>query len=191
MKTLPKNIMIVMISAVFILVTGIMSAYSGECPEKTTVHVSSKNGAYPKDNSIDWSEVKTVLAVKSSSVGVTSYALYIANFEFTESTRSEISKLKLTEGQGMLSFSLVNQVEGQKEVIFKPGKYDFSKAQGYAEQTGSVGIRVANGVTISFSYHDTEGEFEVTKVTEHELCGKFTLKDKFSQISGEFKAPVK
>ena len=190
MKRFAMNLTVIMLEAIFILLTVSIPVYSAECPEKTTVNVNSRNGAYPKDNSIDWSNIKKILAVKDSSIGVTSYALYIANFDFSENTRSKISKLKLTEGQGMLSIWLVNQVKGQREVNFKPGKYDFSKAQGQAEQTGSVGIRVA-GTKISFSYHYTEGEFEVTSVSEQELCGKFTLKDKFSQVSGEFKAPVK
>lgn len=181
--------MIVMMAVVLGLVTGILPAESGKCPEQTTVSVSSKNGAY--DTGIDWSDIQTVLAIKSSSVGVTSYTVYLANFEFTEATHTEINKLKLAEGQGMLQFTLVNQVEGQKDVIFKSGFYDFSKAQGYAEQTGSVQIRVKNGTSISFSYHYAEGEFEVIEVTEDTFCGKFILKDKFSQLAGEFAAPVK
>ena len=77
MDNLAKNITVIILSAFFTLLTVPTSLYSADCPERTTVNVSSKSSAYPENNSIDWSNVRKVLALKDSSIGVTSYAPYI------------------------------------------------------------------------------------------------------------------
>lgn len=177
----------VALSAAFLFIVSASSA-SAECPKHNIVDVSSRNGAY--DTSIDWSEVKTGLGIKSSSNGRTSFTIYLANFEFIEDTENTIRKLQLAEGQGMLKFVLTRQIKGQKDVAFASGQYDFSKAQGSAEETGSVKIRVPAGKSVSFEYHKTEGAFEVIHVSATEICGKFSLKDRFSEVTGEFSVPV-
>jgi len=159
------------------------------CPVDTRVSVASRNGAYPQG--LDWSRVEKAIAFRSESLGVTSINVYLSNFYFSADSYAHLRKLKLGTGQAMVELLLVNQIDEARKVTFDEGVYDFTKPQHEAQRTGVAGIKVEKGTTVQFSYHYTEGEFVIVEVTENQVCGRFDLKDKFNEVSGEFSAPIR
>ena len=151
-----------------------------------TFTVSSRNGAY--DASLDWHNIDGV-ATLSSSHSREIATVYLTNFDLTGIDPKSLATRELGAGQGMLFLGLNRQISGQEKVDLAPGSYDFGKAQGTAEQTGSIRIRVPGGKIVSFDKPFTEGGFELTEITDSKLCGRFTLRDRFSEISGTFSVP--
>ncbi len=162
-----------------------------DCPEQTTISMTSTNGAWPRDAAIDWSTIRTVRAFRDESYGVTSHAVFIANFETAAKSPSEFHHLALEKGQAVVAFSLVTQIKGGRQGLpFKAGAYDFTKGQGQVEQTGAVSIRVTGGREVQIDQTSVAGQFTVTHVSPTQLCGRFALKDKWTSLEGAFTAPV-
>jgi hypothetical protein len=163
-----------------------LSPALAQCPSSSTLTVSSRNGAY--DASLNWDNIDGVATLRSSHSRETA-SVYLTNFDLTGIDPKGLVKHELGAGQGMLVLGLNRQISGQEKVALVPGSYDFGRVQGDAEQTGSIKIRVPGGKSVSFDKHYTEGAFELTEITGSKLCGRFTLKDKFSEISGTFSVP--
>lgn len=157
----------------------------------TKVAVTSTHGAWPKEDVPDWSALKAV-AFKDSSVGVASVVIAITNYDFAPATRAEFTARTSPEkGKARVELWLVRQkqVAPGETLDFVAGTYDPTKAQGQAEMTGSAKIAVAGGTALQFS--DPTGTIEVTSVTADSISGTFDLKDKWTQLSGEFSAPLR
>jgi len=157
----------------------------------TKVTVTSTNGAWPKENAPDFGAAKAV-GFKDSSVGNASVVVAITNYDFAPATRAEFSKRASPgPGQGRVELWLVRQkqVAPGEKLEFVAGMYDPTKSQGQAEMTSSVSIAVTGGTSLSFS--QPQGTVEVTSVTADSISGKFDVKDKWTQVSGEFSAPLK
>lgn len=157
----------------------------------TSVTVTSTHGAWPKEDVPAWSAPKAV-AFKDSSVGNASVVIAITNYDFAPATRAEFTQRKSPEkGQARVELWLIRQkqVAPGETVEFVAGMYDPTKAQGQAEMTGEAKIAVAGGTALQFS--PPTGTIEVTSVTADSITGKFDLKDKWTQLTGEFSAPLK
>jgi hypothetical protein len=157
----------------------------------TKATVASTNGAYPTADLPDWSAVKAV-AFKDSSVGNASVVVVLSTYELPAANRAEFSKLSSPEkGQARLELWLVRQkqVAPGENLEFAAGMYDPTKPQGQAEMTSSVAIALTGGSSLSFS--QPQGTIEVTSLTADSISGKFDVKDKWTQVSGEFSAPLK
>ena len=157
----------------------------------TKVTVVSTHGVWPTADVPDWS-APNAIAFKDSSVGNASVVVAITNYGFAPATRAEFTQRKSPEkGQARIELWLTRQrqVFPGESLNFEAGMYDPTKAQGQAERTSSVGIAVAGGTTLQFS--SPTGTIEVTSVTADSISGKFDVKDKWTQISGEFSAPLK
>lgn len=157
----------------------------------TKVTVTSTNGAWPKENAPDFSAVKAV-AFKDSSVGNASVVVVLSTYDIPAANRAEFSKLASPEkGQARMELWLTRQkqVAPGETLEFAAGMYDPTKPQGQAEMTSSVSIAVTGGTSLSFS--QPQGTIEVTSVTADSISGKFDVKDKWTQVSGEFSAPLK
>lgn len=157
----------------------------------TKVTVTSTNGAWPKENAPDFAAPKAI-AFKDSSVGIASVTVVLTNYDFAPTTMAEYRKRTSPEaGQGRIELSLVRQkqVAPGETLEFVAGTYDPTKYQGQAEMTGSVRIAVAGGTSLSLS--QPTGTIEVTSLTADSISGRFDVKDKWTQLSGEFHAPLK
>jgi hypothetical protein len=166
--------------------TCLLAPVLAQCLSSATLTVSSRNGAY--DSSLDWHNLDGIATLRSSHNRETA-SVYLTNFDLTGVDPEGLATHELGAGQGMLILGLNRQISGQEKVALAPGSYDFGKAQGAAAQTGSIRIRVPGGKIVSFDKSYTEGNFELTEITDSKLCGRFTLKDKFSEISGTFSVP--
>ncbi len=156
------------------------------CPEVSTVSVQSTNGGYPKEP-IDWSSVKSSAAEWSfAGLGGDSKALtvYLSNYTFTPEQLLSYNSLDLQPGQGILILYFTN---GQKDAA--KGQYLISPKFDNPMRI-SAGIYVQGKVKVQFDDYKTEGSAEITELTTGKLCGKFSLKDPWSNISGSFTAPV-
>ncbi|NLG67431.1 MAG: hypothetical protein GX536_06935 [Actinobacteria bacterium] len=158
-----------------------------------TVTVSSTNGAYPKENAPDWSQIKSVGAYRSASYGVASLFVNLATDDVTAGSLSEYHGLpKPAPGEGRIKLVLTRTVADVNNPPLVTGKYDFTVSQGEAELTGEAGIVLPGGSTITFAKGaDMESEVEITAISDTEVSGTFFVKDKWSEISGTFTAPVK
>lgn len=157
----------------------------------TKVTVTSTHGAWPKENAPDFSAAKAV-AFKDSSVGNASVVVVLSTYDIPAANRAEFSKLASPEkGQARMELWLTRQkqVAPGETLEFAAGMYDPTKPQGQAEMTSSVSIAVTGGTSLSFS--QPQGTIEVTSVTADSISGKFDVKDKWTQVSGEFSAPLK
>lgn len=157
----------------------------------TKVTVTSTNGAWPKENAPDFGAPRAI-AFKDSSVGNASVVVVLTNYDFAPTTLAEYRKRTSPEpGQGRIELGLVRQrqVAPGETLEFVAGTYDPTKYQGQAEMTGSVRIAVTGGTSLSFS--QPTGTIEVTSATADSISGTFDIKDKWTQLSGEFSAPVK
>lgn len=180
------------------LVTPDTTAASGSTGGATgqigaTVTVSSTNGAYPEENAPDWSQIKSVGAYRSASYGVASLFVNLATDDVTAGSLSEYRGLpKPAPGEGRIKLVLTRTVADVNNPPLVTGKYDFTVSQGEAELTGEAGIVLPGGSTITFARGaDMESEVEITAISDTEVSGTFSVKDKWSEISGTFTAPVK
>jgi hypothetical protein len=157
----------------------------------TKVTVTSTHGAWPKENAPDFGAPRAI-AFKDSSVGNASVFVAITNYDFAPATRAEFNKRTSPEpGQGRIELVLTRQkqVAPGETLEFVVGMYDPTKYQGQAEMTGSAKIAVTGGTALQFS--QPTGTIEVTSVTADSISGTFDIKDKWTQLSGEFSAPLK
>ncbi|MDD3777260.1 MAG: hypothetical protein PHN32_06610 [Actinomycetota bacterium] len=156
---------------------------SGECPSSTTVSVESTNGAYADRAPISWDLIGTQAATISNSTNNTGLFIYIANFETSENLKD----VALSDGQAVLQFT-VNVVGEGDPVPVSLGSYNVKE---WVDNYASASIRLTGGTTLSVSTADTTiGEFEITSVTDTEVCGKFNIEEKWTKMSGEFKVPI-
>ncbi len=157
-----------------------------------TVSVASTNGAYPKDNAPDWGQIESVVAFRSSSMGVASLFVVLATYDIgVDSLASYRDVPNPPEGEGRVDLVLTRTVGGSEEPPMVTGTYDFSVGQGQAELTGEAGIYVPGGTKVSFQQSGLENDVQVTAVSDTQVSGTFKIKDKWSEISGTFTAPVK
>jgi len=157
-----------------------------------TVTASSTNGGYPTDNIPDWSQIKSVEAYRSASMGGSSIYMSLATYGVTANSVSEYSSLPSPEaGQGRIELLLTRTVAGVNEPPLVTGTYDFSVPQGQVELTGAAAIVLPNGTAVTFVTAGLESDVQVTAVSDTEISGTFHVKDKWSEISGTFTAPVK
>ena len=157
----------------------------------TKVTVTSTNGAWPKENAPDFASPRAI-AFKDSSVGIASVVVVLTNCDFAPTTMAEYRKRTSPEpGQGRIELGLVRQkqVAPGETLEFVAGTYDPTKYQGQAEMTSSVSIVVTGGTSLSLS--QPTGTIEVTSLTADSISGKFDVRDKWTQLSGEFHAPLK
>ncbi len=157
----------------------------------TKVTVVSTHGVWPTADVPDWS-APNAIAFKDSSVGNASVVVAITNYGFAPATRAEFTQRKSPEkGQARVELWLIRQkkVAPGETVEFVAGIYDPTKYQGQAEMTGEAKIAIAGGTALQFS--EPTGTIEVTSVTADSISGKFDIKDKWTQLSGEFSAPLK
>lgn len=157
-----------------------------------TVSVTSTNGGYPKDGAPDWTQVKSVEAYRNASMGVSSLFIMLATDDVTADSISGYWDLPdPPAGQGRIELVLTRTVSGENEPPPVTGTYDFSVPQGQAELTGAAGIVLPGGTTVTFDQSGLESDVQVTAVSDTEVSGTFHVKDKWSEISGTFTAPVK
>ena len=162
-----------------------VDAGAAECPKLTKVTVTAKN---PAAKGIDWT-IRKAAAFRNESVHTTSIHVYLSTYDFTARNAFEAYKAKPGPDQAQLNFTLTRQVPGAKQgLAVPPGPFDFTKAQGQAERTGSVDIRLPKGVGLQLNSHKTKGTFELVSVGPKQACGTFRLEDDFTQIAGEFVA---
>jgi hypothetical protein len=157
----------------------------------TKVAVTSTHGSWPTADVPDFGTAKAV-AYKDSSVGNANVVVVLSTYDFPAANRAEFSKRTSPEkGQARIELWLTRQkqVAPGENLEFAAGMYDPTKAQGQVEMTASVEIAVAGGTSLQFS--SPTGTIEVTSVTADSISGKFDVKDKWTQISGEFSAPLK
>jgi len=170
--------------------TTVAAAPAGE--PGATVLVTSTNGAYPKDNAPDWSQIESVVAFRSSSMGVASLFVVMATYDIgVDSLGIYRDVPNPPDGEGRVDLVLTRTVGGPEEPPMVTGTYDFSVGQGQAELTGAAGIYVPGGTTVSFEQSGLENDVQVTAVSDTQVSGTFHIKDKWSEISGSFTAPVK
>jgi len=156
---------------------------AGECPAATSVQVESTNGAYADRMPIAWDSIGTQSAKLSHSTNNTAVFIYIANFE----TAENLKDAALSDGQAVIQFTLAVPGEGDP-VPVSIGKYNVKE---WVDNYVSIGIRLTGGTTLTVSAGNTEtGDFEITSVTDTEICGKFNIDEKWTKMSGEFKVPV-
>lgn len=157
-----------------------------------TVSVSSTNGGYPKDNVPDWSQIKSVEAYRQASVGVTTIWVSLATYEVTAGDIYEYWDLPYpAAGQGRIELGLTRTLPDVNEPPLVPGAYDLATPEGQAELTGWAKIVVTDGTAVQFDSSSLESDVQVTALSDTEISGTFHVKDKWSEISGTFTAPVK
>jgi len=161
--------------------TGTQAA--GECPSATSATVKSTNGAYTDNMPISWDSIGSQSASLSHSTNNTAVFIYIANFETSENLEDVV----LSDGQAVIQFTLTVPGEGDP-VPVTIGKYNVKEWVG---NYVNIGIRLTGGTTLTISSTDTStGDFEITSVTDTEICGKFNIDEKWTKMSGEFKVPI-
>jgi len=164
-------------------VTETTAQASGECPSATSVKVESTNGAYSDRMPISWDSVGSQAAFLSHSTNNTGVFIYIANFETSENLKD----VAISDGQAVIQFTLTVAGEGET-VPVSVGQYNVKE---WIDNYVSAGIRLTGGSTLSISTADTSsGDFEITSVTDTEICGKFNIDEKWTKMSGEFKVPI-
>ena len=157
----------------------------------TKVTIASTHGAWPKEDVPDFG-APTAVAFKDSSVGNASVMVAISSYAFAPANRQDYTAHKAVEkGQARVELWLIRQkqVAPGETVEFVAGTYDPTKAQGQVEMTASANIVLTGGTSLTFS--SPTGTIEVTSVTAGSISGKFDLKDKWTQLSGEFSAPLR
>ncbi|MDZ4131927.1 MAG: hypothetical protein U1E11_02210 [Dethiobacteria bacterium] len=157
---------------------------AGDCPAATSVTVESTNGAYADREPISWDTLGSQAAYVNRSTGNVGVSVCIANFETSENLKT----VALGNGQAVIVFSMRVRAEGPA-VPIQTGIYDllsFDDSDLYVAPT----IRLSGGSTLQISIHNlNEAEFEITSVTDEEICGKFTIDEKWTKMSGEFRVP--
>lgn len=156
---------------------------AGECPSATSATVESTNGAYTDNMPISWDSIGSQSASLSHSTNNTAVFIYIANFETSENLEDVV----LSDGQAVIQFTLTVPGEGDP-VPVTIGKYNVKE---WIDNYVNIGIRLTGGTTLTISSTDTStGDFEITSVTDTEICGKFNIDEKWTKMSGEFKVPI-
>jgi len=157
---------------------------AGDCPAVTSVSVESTNGAYAEREPISWDTLGSQAAYVNRSTGNAGVSVCIANFETSE----DLKTVALGDGQAVIVFSMRVRAEGPA-VPIQTGIYDlmsFDDSDLYVAPT----IRLSGGSAVQISIHNlTVAEFEITSVTDEEICGKFNIDEKWTKMSGEFRVP--
>ncbi len=158
-----------------------------------TVSVSSTNGAYPTENVPDWSQIKSIVAFRNASYGVASIWVCLATDEISAGSISEYWDLPYPAvGQGRVEIGLTRTLLDTNEPPLVVGTYDLTTPQGKAELTGWAAIVVTGGTSVTFSGDsDMQSDVQITAVSDTEISGTFHVKDKWTEITGTFTAPVK
>ncbi|MHB8883243.1 MAG: hypothetical protein ACYC69_17260 [Thermodesulfovibrionales bacterium] len=175
------------ISSIVVLLVSSLAFHAsaaGKCPEATKVNITSKNGAYPPG--LNWSKIQASVATLDKSIGKTAAYIYIANFPIG----GDPLHARPAEGQGILYFGISIADQKQKNIQLRTGKYDLADYSGTAPMRGQADIKVRGGSAVQLNT-DNKGTFEITSATGKEICGTFQLKDKWTSLSGEFRAVVK
>jgi len=150
----------------------------------TSVSVESTNGAYAEREPISWDTLGSQAAYVNRSTGNAGVSVCIANFETSE----DLKTVALGDGQAVIVFSMRVRAEGPA-VPIQTGIYDlmsFDDSDLYVAPT----IRLSGGSAVQISIHNlTVAEFEITSVTDEEICGKFNIDEKWTKMSGEFRVP--
>ncbi len=157
---------------------------AGDCPAVSSVSVESTNGAYADREPISWDTLGSQTAYVSRSTGNAGVSVCIANFETSENLKT----VALGDGQAVVLFSMRVRAEGPA-VPIQTGIYDlmsFDDSDLYVAPT----IRLSGGSAVQISIHNlTVAEFEITSITDEEICGKFNIDEKWTKMSGEFRVP--
>jgi len=145
------------------------------------VTLESTNGGYTDAEAIDWSTIVTqqakVLVFSDHSI----CTILLANFE----TEEYLKTVELEPGQAVVYFTLNQSAES----VPVAGVYNLTVSDG--EFTGSAGIRIAGGVTVMISTSTIiEAELEIAYVTSEAATGSFAVQDRWTEMSGEFQAPI-
>lgn len=158
---------------------------AGDCPAATSVSIESTNGAYADREPISWSSLGAQEAYVSRSFGTTTLSICIANFETSENLKDAA----LSDGQAVLV--LFARVRGEgNEVPITAGDYAMKDADNNDLHVTPT-IRLSGGSTLQFSVHEMDvSDFEITSITDSEVCGKFEIVEKWTKASGEFKVPI-
>ncbi len=144
------------------------------------VTLESTNGMYTDAEAIDWSTIVTqqarVLVFSDRSI----CTVLLANFE----TAEYLKTVDLEPGQAVIYFTLNQPAES----VPVAGVYDLTVSS--EEFTGSAAIRVAGGGTVMISVANIiEAELEIAYVIA-EAAGSFNVQDSWTEMSGEFQAPI-
>lgn len=157
---------------------------AGDCPAATSVSVESTNGAYADRMPISWDSLGAQAAYVTNTTNNTAVAVYIANFDTSENLKDAA----LGDGQAMIYFSIRVRGEGDP-VAVETGVYamrDYDNNDLYVEPSIKL-----SGTTVKLSVHELNvEEFEITSITDTEICGNFTIDEKWTKMSGEFKVPI-
>jgi hypothetical protein len=157
---------------------------AGDCPAATSVALESTNGAYADREPISWDTLGSQAAYVSRSTGSAAVSVCIANFETDENLKT----VALGDGQAVIVFSMRVRSEGSA-VPIQSGIYDLMS---YDDSDLHVAptIRLSGGSAVQISIHNLNvAEFEITSVTDQEICGKFNIDEKWTKMSGEFRVP--
>jgi hypothetical protein len=156
---------------------------AGGCPAATSVSVESTNGAYADRMPISWDVIGSQAANLSHSTNNTAVFIYIANFETSENLKD----VSLSDGQSVIQFTVTVKGEGDP-VPVSLGTYNVKE---WVDNYVSAGIRLTGGTTLTIaSASVSSGDFVITSVTDTEICGKFSIDEKWTKMSGDFKVPV-
>jgi len=159
---------------------------------EATVSVSSTNGAYPADAAPDWSQIKSAEAFRNASYGVATIWVSLATYEVTAATIGEYWDLPYpAAGQGRIELGLTRTLLDTNEPPLVTGTYDLAIPQGEAELTGWAKILLPGGTAVTFDTSSMENDVQVTALSDTQISGTFFVKDKWSEISGTFTAPIK
>ncbi len=157
-----------------------------KCPGKTAVKVESKNGAYPK-GPMDWSDIKSSAAyMPLAMLGGDSKALivFISNADITFDMMKAGTKTALQPGQAFLRLSFTNGQQNAGAGVYKPDP-DYAASMRF-----DADIHIEGKTAIQFNSYKSEGEAEIISIENGKACGRFKLKDPWSDISGEFNVPL-
>ncbi len=156
----------------------------GNCPAATRVLIESSNGAYADREPLSWDNPGSQEAHVSRSYGTASVNIYIANFNTTESLKD----YKPEEGQAILNFALRIRSEGEA-VPLQTGIYDLLSYDD-SDLFVTPKIILSGGSTVQISTNNiNSAEFEITSITETEICGVFNIDEKWTRMDGEFRVP--
>ncbi|MBN1322284.1 MAG: hypothetical protein JXA87_15745 [Thermoleophilia bacterium] len=156
------------------------------------VSVSSTNGAYPADAAPDWSQIESAEAYRDASYGVATIWVSLATYEVTAADIFEYWDLPYpAAGQGRIELGLTRTLLDTNEPPLVTGTYDLATPQGKAELTGWAKIVLPGGTAVAFDTSAVESDVQITALSDTQISGTFFVKDKWSDISGTFTAPVK
>ena len=144
------------------------------CPTETKVAVESTNAAYVAGTKWDIRDAKAKGLFGTG--GFKTVFVHLANHPLAG---LNYRKAPLQEGQGVVLLEIA-----QEGGVVKVGRYPAGK--GAARATPSV--IMPGGRKVQLDQATTQGEIEVLAITDKQICGKFSLKDARTSVSGEFVA---